>query len=71
MLSLLLAAAAAGTASNPSATMGPVRQARATVRIVRPTPIRFGFAPEEGVVRTASVRERDGAVVVGDLVEFY
>ena len=70
MLPLLLAAASA-----PLAQTGiqPGRQARATVTIVRIKPIRLGIETgmAESVLRSATVRERDGSTRAASLVEFY
>jgi len=70
MLSLLLAAAL--TEAPPKAVAIPVQQARATVTIVRVSPVRFGFEPGEfGRLRATKVRERDGTLRPASLVEFY
>lgn len=73
MLPLLAAAVLLEPASVPSA-LRPVRQATASVTIVRGETIRFGGrAPDEqaSVVRQSMVRERDGSRRPSTLVEFY
>ena len=70
---LFLAAAVLGNAQ-PAAAERPVmvRQARATVVILRPAHVGANLpAPEDSVTRVSSVRERDGTQRALQLVEFF
>jgi hypothetical protein len=68
----LLLAVSAGPAEAPS--LVPASQnARATVRILQASPIKFGreMRIEASVQRQATIREHDGSVRTASLVEFY
>lgn len=68
---LIAALAAAATTGAPAPVAARV-EARATVRIVRGTPIRFGGESTKDLPPPASrtIRERDGTVTAARLVEF-
>ena len=68
----LLLAVSAGTADVPS-LVNASHNARATVRILKAAPIKFGseMRIEASVQRETTVRERDGSVRTASLVEFY
>ena len=68
----LLLAVSAGTAEAPS-LVNASQNARATVRILKAAPIKFGpeMRIEASVQRETTVRERDGSVRTASLVEFY
>ena len=69
MLSLLVAAI---VVNSPTAAR-PRVQAQASVTIVRGAEIRMQSPArfDASIVRTATVRERDGAVRTASLIEFY
>ena len=69
MLAAILAAAAAAASPSP---VGARVEARATVRIVRGTAVRFDRegAKDLPAATSRTVRERDGAVTVARLIEF-
>ena len=72
MLLFLTAASLAGSAPAPAARTTPLRQARATVTIMRA--VRVGAVaptPEDSVKRLADVRESDGTLHSLPLIEFY
>jgi hypothetical protein len=73
MLSLLLAAATANMANEPSTRVAVKQPAIATVRIVRGAEIRFerGRTSDASILREAKVRERDGSIRSTSLIEFY
>ena len=69
MLSLLVAV----TVVNSAPHVAPSRQAQASVRIVRGAEIRLQ-AParfDASIVRSSTIRERDGATRTASLIEFY
>ena len=72
MLLFLTAASLAGTTPAPAVQVNALRQAQATVTIVRA--VRVGAAlptPEDSVKRVSAVRERDGTLHSLPLIEFY
>ncbi len=73
MLPFLLLAVAADASVAPTPRVSAVQPAQAAVRIVRGAQIRFSGVErfEEGVVREATVRERDGSLRIASLIEFY
>jgi hypothetical protein len=69
---LIAALAAAAAVTGAPAPVAARVEARATVRIVRGTPIRFGSesVKDQPPPATRTVRERDGTASLARLVEF-
>jgi hypothetical protein len=73
MSPLLFLLVASAEPAEPGARVTAAQPARALVRIVRATPIRFGEPTrlEASVIRETTVRERDGELRAASLIEFY
>ena len=73
MSPLFLMLALSGSPAEVPAPVASEQSARATVRILQATPIRFGkeMRIEASLQRSTTVRERDGSVRAASLVEFY
>jgi hypothetical protein len=68
----LMLAVSAGPVEAPLPVVA-AQSARATVRIMQATPIRFGPETriEASLQRSTTVRERDGSIRAASLIEFY